>query len=229
MRRLRDGISSSQLEGRATEIVNKLMYEMASRKGTKMAKFERVNFLRASLSPGEVHLYSFKGFLCDWVRGQFSSKQTPRLIEGAALLGHVTTTRFIIEPRKVESLSGVLEALGPKFLERIVPGIDLPGGLFDKQKRAKETMNHLADQIGYLSFDFADMDHLGVYKASACWPVMRYNMNGRDPAFLPYTLYSITQYTGAIVGPPAPDEFAEVIRDRGVRIVTYTSEAALPC
>ena len=37
-------------------------------------------------------------------------------------------------------------------------------------------------------------------------------MNGRDPAFLPYTLYSITAYTGAIVGPPAPAEFAEVLR-----------------
>jgi hypothetical protein len=146
-----------------------------------MAKFERVNFLRASLSPEEVHLYSFKGFLCKWDRGRFSNEETPILIEDAALLGHVTNARLIIEPR---------------------------------------------NQIGYLSFDFADMDHLGVYRASACWPVMKYNMNGRDPAFLPYTLYSITAYTGAIVGPPAPSEFAEVIRDRGVRIVTYISKAS---
>ncbi len=197
-----------------------------SRKGTKMGKFERVNFLRASLSPREVHLYSFKGFLCEWNRGQFSNEEIPILIEGAALLGHVTNTRLIIESRKVDSLSMVLGALDPKFLERIVPGTDLLGGLFDMQKKGKETMNHLAEQIGYLSFDFADMDHLGVYGVSACWPVMKYNMNGRDPAFLPYTLFSITAYTGAIVGSPAPDEFAEVIRDRGVRIVTYTSEAS---
>jgi len=67
----------------------------------------------------------------------------------------------------------VLGALGPKFLERIV---DLPGGLFDKQGREKEMVNHLAEQIGYLSFDFADMDHLGVYEVAACWPVMKYNM-----------------------------------------------------
>ncbi len=191
-----------------------------------MAKFERVNFLRASLSPEEVHLYSFKGFLCEWDRGRFSSKETPILIEDAALLGHVTNARLIIEPRKVNSLSMVLGALGPKFLERIVPGMDLPGDSFDMKRGGKEMMNHMADQIGYLSFDFADMDHLGVYRASACWPVMKYNMNGRDPAFLPYTLYSITAYTGAIVGPPAPGEFAEVIRDRGVRIVTYISKAS---
>jgi len=146
-----------------------------------MAKFERVKFLRASLSAEEVHLYSFKGFLCKWDRGLFSNEEAPILIEDAALLGHVTDARLIIEPR---------------------------------------------NQIGYLSFDFADMDHLGVYRASACWPVMKYNVNGRDPAFLPYTLYSITAYTGAIIGPPAPAEFAEVIRDRGVRIVTYTSKAS---
>lgn len=144
-----------------------------------MAKFERVNFLRASLSAEEVHLYSFKGFLCKWDRGQFSNGETPILIEGAALLGHVTTARLIIE-----------------------------------------------SQVGYLSFDFAEMDHLGVYGASACWPVMKYNMHGRDPAFLPYTLYRITAYTGALIGPPAPAEFAEVIRERGVRIVRYSSEAS---
>jgi hypothetical protein len=45
---------------------------------------------------------------------------------------------------------------------------------------------------------------------------------------VPYTVYRINQYTGLIVGPPAPDEFAEVIRDQGVRIVTYTAEASLP-
>jgi len=121
-------------------------------------------------------------------------------------------------------LSIVLGELDPKFLERIV--LDLPGGLCDMEKGGKETMKHTADQIGYLSFDFADMDHLGVYRASACWPVMKYHMNGRDPAFLPYTLYRITAYTGAIVGPPAPSEFADVIRDRGVRIVTYISTAS---
>ena len=196
-----------------------------SSKGTKMATFERVNFLRASLSPAEVHLYSCKGFLCEWDRGRFSNKETPILIEDAPFLGHVTNTRLIIEPREVDSLSMVLGASGPKFLERIVPGMDLPGGLCDKQGREKETVNHLADQIGYLSFDFADMDHLGVYEVAACWPVMKYNMNGRDPAFLPHTFYRITAYTGAIVGPPAPGEFAEVIRDRGVRIETYISKA----
>src|SRR5215469_6039560 len=141
-----------------------------------MAEFERVNLLRASLSAGEVHLYSFKGFLCRWDRGQLSKEETPILLEDAALLGHVTTARLIIEPREA---------------------------------------------IGYLSFDFADMDHLGVYGVSACWPVMKYHMHGRDPAFLPHALYRITAYTGAIVGPPAPAEFAEVIRDRGVRIVRY--------
>lgn len=146
-----------------------------------MTKFERVNFLRASLSAGEVHLYSFKGFLCKWDRGQFSNEEAPVLIEGATLLGHVTNARLIIEP---------------------------------------------GDQAGYLSFDFADMDHLGVYRASACWPVMKYAMSGRDPAFLPHSFYRITAYTGAIVGPPAPAEFAEIIRDRGVRIVTYPSEAS---
>jgi len=189
-----------------------------------MAKFERVNFLRASLSPEEVHLYSFKGILCKWDRGRFSNEETPILIEGAPLLGHVTDARLIIEPKEAHSLSMVLGALGPKFLERIV--LDLPDGLFDMERGGKETMNHMADQIGYLSFDFADMDHLGVYRTSACWPVMKYNMNGRDPAFLPYTYYRITAYTGAIVGPPAPGEFAEVIRDRGVRIVTYISKAS---
>jgi len=188
-----------------------------------MAKFERVNFLRASLSPEEVHLYSFKGFLCKWDRGQFSNEETPILIEGAPLLGHVTDARLIIEPKEAQSLSMVLGALDPKFLERIV--LYLPDGLFDMERGGKETMNQMADQIGYLSFDFADMDHLGVYRTSACWPVMKYNMNGRDPAFLPHTFYRITAYTGAIVGPPAPGEFAEVIRDRGVRIVTYTSKA----
>jgi len=126
----------------------------------------------------------------------------------------------------MDTLPILLGALGPKFLERLVPRMNLPRDLFDMQQRERETMNHLADQIGYVSFDFADMDHLGVYEVAACWPVMKYNMNGRDPAFLPYNLYSITQYTGAIVGPPAPGEFAEVIRDRGVKIVTYTSEVS---
>jgi len=120
----------------------------------------------------------------------------------------------------------VLGALGPEFLERIVVGMVLPGGLSDTERGGKETMNHMANKIGYLSFNFADMDHLGVYKDFACWPVMKYNMNGRDPAFLPYSLYRITAYTGVLVGPPAPGEFAEVIRDRGVRIVTYTSKAS---
>ena len=189
-----------------------------------MAKFERVNFLRASLSPEEVHLYSFKGFLCKWDRGRFSDEETPILIEGAPLLGHVTDARLIIEPKEVHSLSMVLGAIDPNFLERIV--LDLPGGLFDMERGGKDPMNQMADQIGYLSFDFADMDHLGIYGTSACWPVMKYNMNGRDPAFLPYTFYRITAYTGAIVGPPAPNEFAEVIRDRGVRIVTYISKAS---
>jgi hypothetical protein len=114
----------------------------------------------------------------------------------------------------------ILGELDPNFLERIA--LDLPGGLFDTERAGKETMKHVADQIGYVSFDFADMDHLGVYRTSACWPVMKYKMNGRNPAFLPHTLYSITAYTGAIVGPPAPAEFAEVIRARGVRIVTYS-------
>ena len=191
-----------------------------------MAKFERVKFLRASLSSGEDHLYSFKGFLCEWDRGQFASEETPMLIEGAPFLGHVTNTRLIIESEKVDSLSMVLRELGPEFLERIVSDMDRPDSLFNLERGGKETMNHVADQIGFLSFDFADMDHLGVYGASACWPVMKYNMNGRGPAFLPYTLFSITAYTGALVGPPAPAEFAEVIRDRGVRIVTYTSKAS---
>jgi len=191
-----------------------------------MAKFERVNFLKANLSREEVHLHSFHGFLCAWDQGRFAGKETPKLIEDAALLGHVTNTRFIIEPRKVKSLSMVLEALGPEFLERIVSGMVLPGGLFDTERGEKETMNHMADQIGYLSFNFADMDHLGVYNDFACWPVMKYNMNGRDPAFLPYSLYRITAYTGVLVGPPAPGEFAEVIRNRGVRIVTYTSKGS---
>src|SRR6266487_1132920 len=195
-----------------------------SRKGTKMARFERVNFLRASLSPEEVHLYSFKGSLCGWDQGQFSNEEIPILIEGAAFLGHVTNARLIIEPSEAVSLPTVLGGLGPKLLERIV--LDLPGGLFDTERGGEETMKHMADQIGYLSLDFADMDHLGVYRTSVCWPVMKYNMNGRDPAFLPHTLYSITAYTGAIVGPPAPIEFAEVIKDRGIRIVTYTSKAS---
>jgi hypothetical protein len=186
-----------------------------SRIGTKMAKFERVNFLRASLSPEEVHLSSFKGSLCGWDQGQFSNEEIPILIEGAAFLGHVTNARLIIEQSEAVSLPTVLGGLDPKLLERIV--LDLP---------CEETMQHMADQIGYLSFDFADMDHLGVYRTSACWPVMKYNMNGRDPAFLPHTLFRITAYTGAIVGPPAPIEFAEVIRDRGIRIVTYTSKAS---
>jgi hypothetical protein len=191
-----------------------------------MAKFERVNFLRANLSREEVHLHSFYGFLCAWEQGRFAGKETPILIEDAALLGHVTNTRFIIEPRKVKSLSMVLGALGPEFLERIVSGMVLPGCLFDTERGGKETMYHMADQIGYLSFNFADMDHLGVYNDFACWPVMKYNMNGRDPAFLPYSLYRITAYTGVLVGPPAPGEFAEVIRNRGVRIVTYTSKGS---
>ncbi len=207
-------------------------HEMASavlsRKGTNMAKFERVHFLRASLSPGEAHLYSFQGFFCQWDRGRFSGKEAPILIEGADLLGHVTTTRLIIEPRRGDSLSIVLRAIGPNFLEKIVPDAALLGGLSDMQKIGKETMKHLADQVGYLSFDFADMDHLGVFSGFACWPVMKYSMNGRDPAFLPHTIYRINQYTGPIVGPPAPNEFAEVIRDQGVRIVTYTAEASLP-
>ena len=187
-----------------------------------MATFERVHFLRASLSPGEVHLYSFQGFFCQWDRGRFSGKETPILIEGAALLGHVTTTRLMIEPRRADGLSD------PNFLEKVVPDAALLGGLSDMQKIRKETMNHLAGQIGYLSFDLADMDHLGVFRGSACWPAMKYNIHGRYPAFLPYTVYRINQYTGPIVGPPAPDEFAEVIRDQGVRIVTYTAEASLP-
>ena len=189
-----------------------------------MAKFERANFLTASLSPEEVHLYSFKGSLCKWDRGRFSNEEPPILIEDAALLVHVTDARLIIESKEAHSLSIVLGELDPKFLEKIV--LDLPGGLCDMEKGGKETMKHTADQIGYLSFDFADMDHLGVYRASACWPVMKYHMNGRDPAFLPYTFYRITAYTGAIVGPPAPSEFADVIRDRGVRIVTYISTAS---
>ena len=144
------------------------------------------------------------------------------------VISHVTTTRLIIEPRRADSLSIVLRAIDPKFLERVVPDAAFLGGLSDMQKIGKETMNHPADQIGYLSFDLADMDHLGVFRGSACWPAMKYNMHGRYPAFLPHTVYRINQYTGPIVGPPAPDEFAEVIRDQGVRIVTYTAEASLP-
>ncbi len=198
----------------------------SSRKETKIAKFERVNFLRATLAPEEVHLHSFNGFLCAWDQERFARKETPILIEDATLLGHVTNARLIIEPRKMTSLSMVLGALGPEFLERIVSGMILPGGLFDTERAGKETMNQMTDQIGYLSFDFADMDHLGVYKDSACWPVMKYNLKGRDPAFLPSSLYRITAYTGVLVGPPALDEFAEVIRDRGVRSVTYTFKAS---
>jgi hypothetical protein len=67
---------------------------------------------------------------------------------------------------------------------------------------------------GYLSFNVADMDYLGVYRTSACWPVKKYNMSGRDPAFLPHSLYNITVYTGAIIGLPAVAEFAEVMRER---------------
>ena len=178
-----------------------------------MAKFECINLLRASLSAGEVHLYSFKGFLCKWDRARFSNEEAPILIEDAALLGHVTNARLIIEPREANSLSMILGESGPKFLERIALG--LPGGLFDMERGGN-----------YLAFDFADMDHLGVYGASACWPVMKYNMHGRDPAFLPHTLYSITAYTGAIAGPPAPAEFAEVIREQGVRIVMYTRKVS---
>src|SRR5215469_2496621 len=151
-----------------------------------MVKFERVNFLRASLFAEEVHLYSFKGFLCKWERGQFSNEEAPVLIQDAALLGHVTNARFIIEPREGYSLSIVLGALDPNFLARIVPAMDLPGGLHDMEGGGKETMKPVADQIGYLSFDFAEMDHLGVYRTSACWPVMKYNMHGRDPAFQPH-------------------------------------------
>lgn len=189
-----------------------------------MARFERVNFLKASLSPAEIHLYSFKGSLCEWDQGNVSGKGTPMLIEDASLLGHVTNARLIIEPMKVSSLSMILGEIDPNFLEQIVDGMHLPDSLFEMIKGEKETMNHLANQTGYLSFDFADMDHLGVYKGSACWPVMKYNMNGRDPAFLPFSLFPITAYTGAVVGPPAPDEFAEVIRSQGVRIVMYTSK-----
>src|SRR6516164_1476913 len=137
-----------------------------------MAKFERVHFLRASLSAEEVHLYSFKAFLCKW--DQFSNEEMPILIEDAALLGHVTNARLIIEPREANSLPMLHGELGPKFLERIA--LDLPGGLFSTEKGGNESMKHLADQIGYLSFDFADMDHLGVYRTLACWPVMKYNM-----------------------------------------------------
>lgn len=188
-----------------------------------MARFERVNFLRASLSPEEVHLYSFKGLLCRWDQGGGSSKEAPILLEDISLLGHVTNARLIIEPGYMQSLSMMLAELGPKFFERIVPGLDLPHGLFTTESGGKDLMNRVADQVGYLSFDFADMDHLGVYEDSACWPVMKYNMNGRDPAFLPFNLFRVTAYTGVIIGSPAPGEFAEVIRNLGVRIVTYTS------
>jgi hypothetical protein len=187
-----------------------------------MAKFERVNFLKASLTPGEVHLHSFKGFLCKWDQGRFSTEEAPILIQDATLLGHVTNSRLIIEPREVNSTRMIPGELSPNFFERI--GLEFPGDLFDMEGGGKEAMKYQAEQMGYLSLDFADMDHFGVYEASACWPVMNYYMNGRDPAFLPYNLYSITAYTGAILGPPAPAEFAEVIGDRGVRIVTYTSK-----
>ena len=201
---------------------------MLSRKGTKMATFERVHFLRASLYPGEVHLHSFQGFFCQWDRERFSGKEALIPIEGAALLGHVTTIRLIIEPRRADSLSIVLRAIDPNFLERVVPDAALPGGLSDRHKLGEETMDHLANQIGYLSFDLAEMDHLVVFSGSACWPVMKYNMQGRYPAFLPHAVYRINQYTGPIAGPPAPDEFAGVMRDQGVRIVMYTAEASLP-
>ena len=184
-----------------------------------MAKFERVNLLRASLSAGEVHLQSFKGFLCQWDRGRFSNKEIPILIEDVAFLGHVTNARLIIEPREANSLPMILGELSPNLLERIV--VAFPGSLVDMEREGKETVEHVAEQIGYLSFDFADMDHLGVYGDSACWPVMKYHMNAWDPAFLPHSIYSITGYTGPIVGPPASAEFSEVIRDQGVRIVQY--------
>ena len=96
-----------------------------------MTKIERVNFLRASLSPEEVHLHSFKGFLCKWDRGRFSNEETPILIEGTPLLGHVTDARLIIEPKEAHSLSMILGALDPKFLERFVR--DLPDGLTAQQ------------------------------------------------------------------------------------------------
>ena len=189
-----------------------------------MAKFERVKFLRVNLPAGEVQLYSFKGFLCKWDQGRISNEETPIVIQDAALLGHVTNARLIIEPREANSLPMILGELDPKFIERIA--LDLPRGLFDMERGGKETMKQKAEQVGYLSFDFADMDHLGVFGVSACWPGMKYNMHGKDPAFLPHTLYSITAYTGVILGPPAPTEFAEVIRARGVKIVTYTSKVS---
>jgi hypothetical protein len=187
----------------------------------KMTRFERVHFLHASLTPAEVHLYSFKGALCEWDQGSISGKGTPILNEDVSLLGHVTNTRLIIEPGKMNSLSMILGNIGSNFLEQIVYNMHLPGGLFDTIKGGKEAINRLAIQIGYLSFNLADMDHLGVYKGFACWPVMKYHLNGRDPAFIPFSLFTITAYTGAIVGPPAPDEFAELIRDRGVRMIAY--------
>jgi|SRR5579875_213400 hypothetical protein len=145
-----------------------------------MARFEPVQLLRARLSAEEVHLHSFKGFFCRWERERLSNKAIPLLIEDAALLGHITSRRLIIEA--------------------------------------------LADQIGALSFYFADMDHLGVCGNSACWPVMKYHMSGKDPAFLPHSLYRITAYTGVIIGPPAVAEFVEIMRERGVSILTYASD-----
>lgn len=192
-----------------------------------MATFERVNFLRASLSPAEVHLYSFKGFLCGWDQGRISRKETPILIEDVSLLGHVTNARLIIEPRRADSLSIAYQAINPEFLARIAPDAAFSGGLSDAQTREKET-NHLADQIGYLSFDLTDLDHLGIFGSSACWPVMKYHMHGRFPAFLPHMVFRVNHYTGPIIGPPALDEFAEVIKDQGVSIVTYASEETHP-
>lgn len=126
----------------------------------------------------------------------------------------------------MQSWSMILGELGPKFLERIIPGMDLPHGLFTTESGGKDITNRVADQVGYLSFDFADMDHLGVYGDSACWSVMKYNMNGKDPAFLPFNLFRVTAYTGVMIGSPAPGEFAEVIRNLGVRIVKYTAKGS---
>src|SRR6516165_4198295 len=108
-----------------------------------MAKFERVKFLRVNLPAGEVQLYSFKGFLCKWDQGRISNEETPIVIQDAALLGHVTNARLIIEPREANSLPMILGELDPKFIERIA--LDLPRGLFDMERGGKETMKQKAE------------------------------------------------------------------------------------
>jgi hypothetical protein len=180
--------------------------------------FDRVDMTVATLQPGERHLYSFEGRLGEWhtpnIFGIKWGREEPFPIEGADFPGHVTDRRLILEFPNSSSFDAILGKIAPKIAKLAIGKV---GGLLAIGNEGREITHQLAKNIGCLSFDFRDMDHLGYMDSrQMLWPVMKDNPNGREPVFLTY-------YTtgGGWMPGPEPEAFLKIIRGLDVRTIEY--------